>query len=209
MRNAYVRNSVRKDRLTSDEILMLILMQEFRRKGKEDTEFPMTCSFTIDMVVSEFNIDTRRNVEGLIGAYTSLIDKKYIIELRKNEKITRHTYLSARIAFANKKEYYNNVDLKLIDVILESDKSIKEKKAMIYLLVLLISYRGSNKYAFPTIECLIEDSGMSKSSVHSAKDELSKLGIIIYSNNGAKINKSTGEIKKDNNKYIITEKHTI
>ena len=205
-RNIYIRNKVKNGELNSDDILLLVLMQEYRRLGREDKDFPMTCSFTIEMLLNDFNINTRRNVESIIQSYYNLIEKEYIREIQvQNTKITKSTPITVGIIMAADDEYYNNIDFTLIYKIVDTKSDIKSIKSMIYMLVALISYRGANEYAYPTIEQLNISTGMSESTLHKAKEMLSEIDVIAYGNNGVYTDSETGEIRSDNNKYVIAD----
>ena len=205
-RNIYIRNKVKNGELNSDDILLLVLMQEYRRLGREDKDFPMTCSFTIEMLLNDFNINTRRNVESIIQSYYNLIEKGYIREIQvQNTKINKSTPITVGIIMAADDEYYNNIDFTLIYKIVDTKSDIKSVKSMIYMLVALISYRGANEYAYPTIEQLNISTGMSESTLHKAKEMLSEIDVIAYGNNGVYTDSETGEIRSDNNKYVIAD----
>lgn len=205
-RNIYIRNKVKNGELNSDDILLLVLMQEYRRLGREDKDFPMTCSFTIEMLLNDFNINTRRNVESIIQSYYNLIEKGYIREIQvQNTKINKSTPITVGIIMAADDEYYNNIDFTLIYKIVDTKSDIKSIKSMIYMLVALISYRGANEYAYPTIEQLSISTGMSESTLHKAKEMLSEIDVIAYGNNGVYTDSETGEIRSDNNKYVIAD----
>ena len=122
-----------------------------------------------------------------------------------NGKNGNNDVLSLKIPHIDKKESkFTTINYDFVLRIIESDQPITEKGNMLLIYMVLAQYMGNDVIAYPSIETMANDSGLSSSTISNTLHNLKELKIIEYGNNGLYKN-TDGKIRSSNNIYIFMD----